>query len=57
MDQATQKAKATDQFRKDIVSAGAEVFDESGPDKAREFIRAELERFRPIIRQIGFKVE
>ncbi|MBI2317527.1 MAG: tripartite tricarboxylate transporter substrate binding protein, partial [Betaproteobacteria bacterium] len=55
--QVTQKAKASDQFRKDIVSAGAEVVDDSTPEKARELIRSETERWRPVIKQIGFKVE
>ena len=57
LDQVTRKAKATEQFRKDIGSAGAELVDDSSPEKAREFIRSEIERWRPVIKQVGFKVE
>lgn len=55
--QATVKAKSEEAFRQDLERAGAELVADSDPEKAAEFIRSEIARWRPIIKATGFKIE
>ena len=52
--QATAKARGEEGLRKDLESAGAEPFTLADPDR---FLRDEVERWTPIIRSTGFKVQ
>jgi tripartite-type tricarboxylate transporter receptor subunit TctC len=52
--QATAKAKGEEGLRKDLESAGAQPFSQADAEK---FLRDEVERWTPIIRAAGFKVQ
>ena len=40
-----------------LVASGFEPILDSGPERTRAFIAAELERWMPIIKATGFKME
>lgn len=53
--QATSTIMADPAFLKDLVALGAEPTKGSNPDKALQFIKAEVARWRPVIKATGTK--
>jgi tripartite-type tricarboxylate transporter receptor subunit TctC len=55
--QSTRGAMADAQFRQAFVSAGFDPYPDSTPEKAREFVEAEITRWTPIIKSLGLKLD
>src|SRR5215831_12351072 len=55
--QVTRGAMADVQFRQAFVSAGFDPYPDSTPEKAREFVEAEITRWTPIIKSLGLKLD
>jgi len=55
--QVTRGAMADVQFRQAFVSAGFDPDPDSTPEKAREFVEAEITRWTPIIKSLGLKLD
>jgi tripartite-type tricarboxylate transporter receptor subunit TctC len=55
--QSTRAAMADAQFRQAFVSAGFDPYPDSTPEKAREFVEAEITRWTPIIKSLGLKLD
>ena len=54
---ATRAAVADAEFQRILIASGFEPILDSGPEQTRAFIAAEHERWVPIIRATGFKME
>jgi tripartite-type tricarboxylate transporter receptor subunit TctC len=54
---ATRAIVADAEFQRILVMSGFEPILDSGPEETRAFITAELDRWTPIIRATGFKME
>jgi tripartite-type tricarboxylate transporter receptor subunit TctC len=54
---ATQTAMADKEFRQKLITSGFEVSQDTTPEKARRFLEDEHARWRPIIQQIGLKLD
>jgi len=55
--QLTREAVADAEFQRILIASGFEPNPDSGPEQTRAFIAAEHERWVPIIRATGFKME
>jgi tripartite-type tricarboxylate transporter receptor subunit TctC len=55
--QATGSAMMDAQFRQAFVSAGFDPYRDSTPEKTREFVEAEINRWTPIIKSLGLKLD
>jgi len=55
--QASRTAMADQTFQKKLVDAGYRPDPESTPEKVQEYIRYDLERWGPLIKQIGLKLD
>lgn len=55
--QAMVKAKGDAALRSGLEKTGAELFADSGPEKAASYIRDEIARWTPIIKASGFKID
>ena len=55
--EATRKVMADEEFQKLLVASGFEPMLDSSPDATRQFIVEELERWTPIMKATGFKME
>jgi tripartite-type tricarboxylate transporter receptor subunit TctC len=53
---ATRKAIAEADFQDSLRKVGADPVTDSTPETATQFIRSEIERWTPIIRRTGFKI-
>jgi tripartite-type tricarboxylate transporter receptor subunit TctC len=54
---ATRDVMADPEFQRILTASGFEPILDSGPEQTREFIKAEHDRWVPIIRTTGFKME
>ncbi len=54
---ATLKAIADADFQKNLRNAGADPVTDSTPEKATRFVQNEIQRWTPIIRRSGFKID
>ena len=54
---ATQEAMANPDFVRLLTASGFEPSADNNPDAARRFVRAELDRWVPVIKEIGLKLE
>src|SRR5215813_9459849 len=54
---ATRDAMADQQFGQAFVSAGFDPYPDSTPEKAQQFVEAEITRWTPIIKSLGLKLD
>ena len=55
--EASQKAMSDPEFQKVLTQSGLEAIADSNPDKARRFLAEEAERWGPVVKASGFKVQ
>jgi len=55
--QATRSAMTDAQFRQAFVSSGFDPYPNSTPKKTQQFVEAEINRWTPIIRSLGLKLD
>jgi tripartite-type tricarboxylate transporter receptor subunit TctC len=53
--EVTQRAMSDLDFQRMLISSGLEPQIDSNPEKTREFVRAEIARWAPVIKAIGLK--
>jgi len=55
--QATRAAMTDAQFRQAFVSSGFDPYPDSTPEKTQQFVEAEINRWTPIIKSLGLKLD
>lgn len=55
--QATRKALAEEAFQKTLIQSGFEPVLDSSPEKAQQFVNQERDRYMPVIKATGFKLD
>lgn len=54
---ATRRVASDPDYLKQLNASGAEVFPDSSPERARQTLTEEIERYTPVIRSIGLKLD
>jgi tripartite-type tricarboxylate transporter receptor subunit TctC len=55
--EATRAAMANAEFREKLIASGFEPCSDSSPEAARRFVEDEIDRWRPVIKAIGLKLD
>jgi tripartite-type tricarboxylate transporter receptor subunit TctC len=55
--QLTLAAMADEEFQKPMITSGFEPIIDSGPEASQRMVASEIERWAPIIKATGFKLD